>query len=139
MKDMTKELLEEVIVQQLNDLKNDYPDEEKSGKSDKVIELSKILIENDKVEKDFAERRDKRVADAEEATTARKNKEAFDVKQAKDQKIDRYIGYAINAVSIAAPLVFYGSWMKKGFKFEETGTFTSTTFRGLFGQFKPKR
>ena len=34
---------------------------------------------------------------------------------------------------------FGGSWEKKGFKFEETGTFTSTTFRSLFSRFKPTK
>lgn len=27
----------------------------------------------------------------------------------------------------------------KGFKFEETGTYTSTTFRGLFNRFRPTK
>lgn len=45
----------------------------------------------------------------------------------------------IAAAEIVLPLVFYAAWMRKGFKFEETGTFTSTTFRGLFGKFKPTK
>ena len=36
-------------------------------------------------------------------------------------------------------LIFYASWMRKGFKFEETGTVTSPTFRNLISNFKPKR
>ena len=44
--------------------------------------------------------------------------------------------YSINSIP---PLMFYGIWMKKGFKFEETGTYTSTTFRGLFNRFRPTR
>jgi len=35
------------------------------------------------------------------------------------------------------PMTFYAVWMKRGFDFERTGTYTSTTFRGLFNNFKP--
>lgn len=49
---------------------------------------------------------------------------------------DRYIRLGVDVAGIVLPLVFYASWMRKGFKFEETGTFTSTTFRGLFQKFK---
>ena len=35
--------------------------------------------------------------------------------------------------------MFYAAWMKRGFKFEENGTYTSTTFRGLFNRFKPTK
>lgn len=59
--------------------------------------------------------------------------------QIQEQVKDRYFRAAIAAAEIGLPLLFYGLWMKRGFKFEETGTFTSTTFRGLFGHFRPKR
>jgi len=45
----------------------------------------------------------------------------------------------VEIASIVLPLIFYGIWMRKGFKFEETGTFTSTTFRGLFNRFRPTK
>lgn len=57
----------------------------------------------------------------------------------KDQKFHRMIEYGLEASSIVLPLIFYGRWMKRGFKFEETGSFTSTTFRGLFQKFKPTK
>ena len=56
-----------------------------------------------------------------------------------EQTKDRYIKLGIEAAELIIPLVFYGVWMKKGFKFEETGTFTSTTFRGLFNRFRPTK
>lgn len=140
MKESTKELLEDAIVTKLTELNNMSSTEKENNKEyDVVNDLFKTLIENDKVELDAAERRDKREAEAIEAKEARLNEETFKKQQAKDQKIDRYIGYGINAASIVLPLVFYGTWMKRGFEFEKEGTFTSTTFRGLFGQFKPRR
>jgi len=50
---------------------------------------------------------------------------------------DRYFRLGIEAAGIVLPLIFYATWMRKGFKFEETGTYTSTTFKGLFNRFKP--
>jgi len=50
---------------------------------------------------------------------------------------DRYFRLGVEAAAIILPLIFYGIWMRRGFKFEETGTFTSTTFRSLFNRFRP--
>jgi len=52
---------------------------------------------------------------------------------------DRYFKLGIAAAELLIPLMFYGIWMRKGFKFEETGTYTSTTFRGLFNRFRPTK
>lgn len=57
------------------------------------------------------------------------------IKSEKDV-LNQFIKYGIDIAGIVLPLAFYGTWMKKGFKFEQTGTFTSTTFRGLFQKFK---
>lgn len=56
-----------------------------------------------------------------------------------EQNKDRYIRLALEAAGIILPLAFYGIWMRRGFEFEKEGTFTSTTFRGLFGKFKPTK
>jgi hypothetical protein len=52
---------------------------------------------------------------------------------------DRYLKLGIEIIGIGLPLIFYASWMRRGFKFEETGTYTSTTFKGLFNRFKPTK
>ena len=57
----------------------------------------------------------------------------------KDQKTFRIIGYVLEGAGIVLPLAFYGKWMRKGLKFEETGTFTSTTFKNLVRFFKPTK
>ena len=59
--------------------------------------------------------------------------------QIAEQVKDRYFRLGIAAAELMIPLMFYGIWMKKGFKFEETGTYTSTTFRGLFNRFRPTK
>lgn len=60
------------------------------------------------------------------------------VQLAEDVK-NQYIRFGLDVAGIILPMLFYASWMKKGFRFEETGTFTSTTFRGLFSRFRPTR
>ncbi len=56
-----------------------------------------------------------------------------------ESRKDRYFRLGVEAAGIILPLIFYGIWLKRGFKFEETGTFTSTTFRSLFNKFRPTR
>lgn len=59
--------------------------------------------------------------------------------QLTEQVKDRYFRVGIAAAEIVLPLIFYAVWMKMGFRFEETGSYTSTTFRGLFNRFRPTK
>ena len=59
--------------------------------------------------------------------------------QLNEQVKDRYFRLGVEVAGIVLPLIFYASWMRRGFEFEENGTFTSTTFRGLFNRFKPTK
>ena len=59
--------------------------------------------------------------------------------QLSEQGKDRYIKWGLEAAGIVLPLIFYAAWMRRGFKFEETGTYTSATFRGLFNRFRPTK
>jgi len=61
--------------------------------------------------------------------------EERDIQMKKEQQIkDRYFKLGVEAASIILPLIFYATWLRRGFKFEETGTFTSSTFRGLLNR-----
>ena len=55
------------------------------------------------------------------------------------QNTQQYIRSGVEFLGVTLPLAFYGVWMKKGLKFEETGTLTSFTLKGLISNFKPKR
>lgn len=66
-------------------------------------------------------------------------KNKSELSNVKDQNKFRIVGYILEGAGIVLPLMFYGIWMRKGFKFEETGTFTSKTFMGLQKFFKPKK
>lgn len=52
---------------------------------------------------------------------------------------DRYFRFGMAAAELVLPLMFYGVWMRRGLKFEQDGTFTSQTFRGLFSRFRPTK
>ena len=48
----------------------------------------------------------------------------------------KLIDLGVKAAGIILPIIFYGSWVKKGLEFEKEGTFTSTTFKSLISKLK---
>jgi len=123
----SKELLEEVLKSEIEGLSYwAQGSKEHSEAINNIATLYKLKIDETKSELD---------ADIK----YRVNECEYQVKcdQAFEQKKDRYIRLGMDVAGLLLPLLFYGSWMRRGFRFEETGTFTSTTFRGLFNRFKP--
>lgn len=57
----------------------------------------------------------------------------------KDNKLLTAVKCGIDIAGIVLPLAFYGVWMNRGLEFEKEGSFTSTTFKGLLGKFKPTK
>ena len=57
----------------------------------------------------------------------------------KENKILSAIKCGIDIAGIVLPLAFYGVWMNRGLEFEKEGSFTSATFKGLLGKFKPTK
>jgi hypothetical protein len=153
-KEQLKDLLSEEIKTQIQDLsKLDPGSAEKSKAVDDLATLYKLKIDETKMELDFDEKQARRKMDKEnrlkddaikeqqlkDENSVREHDELIRKEQLAEQVKDRYIRLGIAAAEIILPLIFYSKWMKKGFKFEETGTFTSTTFRGLFNRFKPTK
>ena len=153
-KEQLKDLLSEEIKTQIQDLsKLDPGSAEKSKAVDDLATLYKLKIEETRMELDFDEKQARRKMDKEnrlkddalkeqqlqDENSVRERDELIRKEQLAEQVKDRYIRLGIAAAEIILPLMFYSKWMKKGFKFEETGTFTSTTFRGLFNRFKPTK
>lgn len=153
-KEQLKELLSEEIKTQIQDLSElDPGSAEKSKAVDNLATLYKLKIEETRMELDFDEKQARRKMDKEnrlkddalkeqqlqDENSVRERDELIRKEQLAEQVKDRYIRLGIAAAEIILPLMFYSKWMKKGFKFEETGTFTSTTFRGLFNRFKPTK
>ena len=124
-----RDLLGEVIKTEIRNLSTLEPgSKEKSTAIEDLAKLYRLRIEETRNEWDFNEKYESRDSDMQ-----------FKKNQLEEQVKDRYFRLGIEAAGIILPLIFYGIWMRKGFKFEETGTFTSTTFRGLFNRFRPTK
>lgn len=122
-----RNLLEEEIKAEICDLSTLEPgSKEKSTAIEDLAKLYKLKIDETKNEMDFNEK-----------YNAREREEQLKKEHLAEQVKDRYFRLGVEAAGIILPLIFYAFWMKRGFKFEETGTYTSTTFRGLFNRFKP--
>jgi hypothetical protein len=129
MNEEIKDLLGEEIKSMIQNLSSlPSGSEEKSSAIEDLVKLYKLRIEETKNEWDFNEKYD-----------AHESDKQFKKAQLEEQVKDRYFRLGVEAAGIILPLIFYGIWMRKGFKFEETGTFTSTTFRGLFNRFRPTK
>lgn len=140
---MTEEtgyLLGEEIKAEINELSTlKTGSKEKSTAIDDLAKLYKLKIEETKNEMDYNEKYDKRSMEDAHHCDDREREEELRRIQLSEQAKDRYLRVGIDLAGIILPLIFYASWMKKGFKFEEDGTFTSTTFRSLIQKFKPTR
>ncbi len=68
-----------------------------------------------------------------------KQKLQLELNETKQKDLMNKVRLGIDAAGLVLPLIFYGLWMKRGFEFEKEGTFTSTTFRGLFNRFRPTK
>lgn len=142
-----KTLLDDVIETEIEHLKG-LPSgkEERASAIRDLAALHKLRIEEIKAQTDADEKCERRVmdSDARQAELAGKNadrdrEETFQNRQLKEQKIDRYVRVVVAGVELVLPLMFYGIWMRRGFKFEESGVYSSTTFKNLFNRFRPTK
>ncbi|MCI9004411.1 MAG: hypothetical protein HFH39_04055 [Lachnospiraceae bacterium] len=149
--DKTNELLTKEIEREIKNLSAlENGSKEQSEAVESLAKLYRLKIEEMKNVSELEEKREARIS--EEQLKRDLSKQELDQKydsldseesmkkdQLAEQVKDRYFKFGMEAVSLILPLLFYRSWMKKGFRFEETGTFTSATFRGLFSRFKPTK
>ena len=131
-----EKLLREEIATQIQALSEFEPgSKEKSAAIDDLVQLYKLRIEENKSIWDTYAKHNSCVADNE----AKVREEEIKRQQISEQVKDRYFKAGIAGAELIVPLIFYGIWMNKGFKFEETGTFTSSTFKGLINRFRPTK
>jgi hypothetical protein len=129
MNEEIRNLLGEEIKTEIRNLSTlEAGSKEKSTAIEDLAKLYRLRIEETRNEWDFNEKYESRNSDM------RLKKD-----QLEEQVKDRYFRLGVEAASIILPLIFYAAWMKRGFRFEETGTYTSTTFRSLFNRFKPTK
>lgn len=124
-----KDLLEEEIKSEIENLSSlNAGSQEHSAAVESLAKLYKLKIEEDKSSMDYYEKEESR------------NTELNIKRNQMDEAVkDRYFRLGIAAAELVLPLMFYGIWMNRGFKFEKDGTYTSQTFRGLFSRFKPTK
>lgn len=154
MSENIKDLLNEEIAAEIQAISSlDSGSEEKSKAIEDLAKLYRLRIEETKSELDAEDKRSRRTLESEanvreneikksqldEQIKADVQDEQYKRSQLDEQVKDRYFKLGIAAAELLIPLMFYGIWMRKGFKFEETGTYTSTTFRGLFNRFRPTK
>lgn len=131
-----RNLLSEEIKTEIEDLSSLEPgSKEKSQAVENLATLYRLKIEESKADWDADEKYNRRIMEENQQSVENAQKS----EQLSEQVKDRYFRVGIAAAEIVLPLAFYALWMKKGFKFEETGTYTSTTFRGLFSRFRPTK
>lgn len=136
MEEEIRSLLAEEIKGEIADLSHLEPgSREQQMAIDNLATLYRLKIEETKNDLEYDEKYNRRVLEADTA----EREELLKREQLSEQKKDRYFRIGMSAAELILPLIFYGTWMKRGFKFEETGAFTSTTFRGLFNRFKPTK
>lgn len=148
-----KSMLDDVIEEEIQNLDDLSDQEKKSATIKDLAQLHKLRIDEIKTQAEVEDKREQREIDRKknDAEIALKQREADGkdadrareeralAQQARENKIDRCIKVTVAGVELVVPLVFYGIWMRKGFKFEETGSFTSTTFKNLLNRFRPTK
>lgn len=142
-----KTLLDDVIETEISNLKTLPVEDERRGDAIRdLASLHKLRIEEIKAQADVEEKSERREMDSrqrEEELAAkdadRTREEENQARQLREQKIDRYVRIAVAGAELVLPLMFYGIWMRRGFKFEESGVYSSTTFRNLFSRFRPTK
>ena len=124
-----KNLMEEEIKNEIENLASLEPGSEKHSTAvESLAKLYKVKLDEDKTSMEYLDK-----------TRNRESDKGFKVAQIEENVKDRYVKIGIAAAELVLPLMFYAVWMRRGFKFEENGTYTSTTFRGLFNRFKPTK
>ena len=143
MDEQIRQALANEILSQLNSLSTlDPGSKEQQTAVENVTKLYRLGLEDVKADTDYDEKLYRRDVDAQheqDELDRQTREEQFKKDQLAEQIKDRYFKLGIGVAEIVLPLIFYATWMKRGFKFEETGTYTSTTFRGLFNRFRPTK
>lgn len=132
MRDDISEKLDEVIGKLLKKLEELTPGTpEHTSATEALNKLYKLRIEETTHDRDFAMKCEHDVVEEREI--------AFKQNQAWWSRLFDALKLAVEVLGIAAPLCVYAVFLGRGFKFEETGSYTSKTMLNLIGWFKPKK
>ena len=123
------EMMDKELKRRFEDLENlKTGSDEQSKATDNIVKLYKLRI-------DVNEQNVSKEAD-EDKLLLEKSKLELEAEKAKDDKLIRILT-TVTSVGISIAGFAVGShWYGKGFKFEETGTICSSTFKGLMKDFR---
>jgi len=122
-----KSMLDEVIEQEIENLEFSEGEAKTQAIKD-LAQLHKLRIDEIKTQAEIEEKRDRLAYD-----------EKVKLQENEEGRIDRVVRIITAGAELLIPLGFYGIWMGKGLRFEETGSFTSTTFKNLVSRFRPTK
>lgn len=133
MNDEIREALEALVLEDLKAISQDKQigSEERGNAVKDVEKLYKLYLDDYKMSCEDADSRDRMEAEKQQREFDNEYKRV----QAWWDNIDRRVKWGLEAAGITLPVIFSWFWMKRGFKFETDGTFTSDTFRWLRQKF----
>ena len=132
-------LLDDVIKSELEKVKDSIMSpEEKRTMVEYLVKLNCIQTERKEVKRKETELELKHL-ELEDKIEVQTDDKAYKEVLVKRETLQTFVKGGIEVLGVVAPIMFYSAWMKRGLKFEETGTYTSQTFKGLFGKFKPTK
>lgn len=132
-------LLDDVIKSELKKMKDSIMSpEEKRTMVEYLVKLNSIQTERKEVKRKETELELKHL-ELEDKIEVQTDDKAYKEVLVKREMLQTFVKGGIEVFGVIAPIMFYSAWMKRGLRFEETGTYTSQTFKGLFGKFKPTK
>ena len=132
-------LLDDVIKSELEKVKDSIMSpEEKRTMVEYLVKLNSIQTERKEVKRKETELELKHL-ELEDKIEVQTDDKAYKEVLMKREMLQTFVKGGIEVFGVVAPIMFYSAWMKRGLRFEETGTYTSQTFKGLFGKFKPTK
>ena len=123
------EMMDKELKRRFEDLENlKTGSDEQSKATDNIVKLYKLRM--DENEQNVSKEAD------EDKLLLEKSKLELEAEKAKDDNLIRILS-TVTSVGISIAGFAVGShWYGKGFKFEETGTICSSTFKGLMKDFR---
>ena len=123
------ERLDKELERRFEDLENlKTGSDEQSKATDNIVKLYKLRM--DENEQNVSKEAD------EDKLLLEKSKLELEAEKAKDDKLIRILTTVTSVGVTIAGFAVGSHWYGKGFKFEETGTICSSTFKGLMKDFR---
>ena len=134
--DEIKDLLGEEIKKEIGNLSSLGDATEKKSKAiDDIAKLYRLKLEQDKIEAEHEDSRNRPELEKEAKDDERVSRE----EQRKGVNLDRVINVGLQVLTVVGGWIAYDIWHRRGLKFEETGSVTSPFTRNLMTKMLPKK